>query len=374
MTRWRLADRTLELPPPLRGGDRQRDPRLVLRGRSLRRRPRRPSSTAWRWSRPASTCSTSAPFRRRSGAPVSAERGGRPADPGDRGPGARRADVPLSADTFEPEVARRALDAGAAAINDTSGGRRGDARAGRRARMRLRPHAHRGPAEVRSRARRPRRPGRSPERWFTDRIEAARGLGVAEEQIALDPGLDFDLSVEDDLEILARLDELRDLGRPLFVALSRKDFLGAVLAGSWSRASAGGRSRMGDRRGDRARGRQRRRHRPAARLEPRSTPCGWRPRSRAAAPAPGTRPRRPVASVAGRRRRGRAGIARSSPAASTAGWWPRALEPARTAEHGRDPLLAGARAGGGPASRRDRDPVLPSARGARGRRGRATSW
>ena len=47
------------------------------------------------------------------------------------------------------------------------------------------------------------------------------------------PGLDFDLSVDDDLEILRRLGELRDLGRPLFVALSRKDFLGAVLAGSW---------------------------------------------------------------------------------------------------------------------------------------------
>ena len=47
------------------------------------------------------------------------------------------------------------------------------------------------------------------------------------------PGFDFDLSVDDDLEILRRLDELHALGRPLFVALSRKDFLGAVLAGSW---------------------------------------------------------------------------------------------------------------------------------------------
>jgi dihydropteroate synthase len=65
---------------------------------------------------------------------------------------------------------------------------------------------------------------------------------VAEEQIALDPGFDFDLTVDDDVEILARLDELRDLGRPLFVSLSRKDFLGAVLAGSWeARAPAEGR-------------------------------------------------------------------------------------------------------------------------------------
>ncbi len=61
---------------------------------------------------------------------------------------------------------------------------------------------------------------------------------MAEEQIALDPGLDFDLSVDDDLEILRRLGELRELGRPLFVALSRKDFLGAVLAGSWQDRAA----------------------------------------------------------------------------------------------------------------------------------------
>jgi dihydropteroate synthase len=39
--------------------------------------------------------------------------------------------------------------------------------------------------------------------------------------------------VEQDLEILRRLGELHELGRPLYVSLSRKDFLGAVLAGSW---------------------------------------------------------------------------------------------------------------------------------------------
>jgi dihydropteroate synthase len=69
--------------------------------------------------------------------------------------------------------------------------------------------------------------------WFAARIEAAVAKGVAEEQIALDPGLDFDLSVADDLEVLRRLGELKGLGRPLYVSLSRKDFLGAVLSGSW---------------------------------------------------------------------------------------------------------------------------------------------
>ncbi len=69
--------------------------------------------------------------------------------------------------------------------------------------------------------------------WFEGRVELARSLGVAVEQIAIDPGLDFDLSPEQDLEILRRLGELRELGLPLYVSLSRKDFIGAVLAGSW---------------------------------------------------------------------------------------------------------------------------------------------
>jgi dihydropteroate synthase len=69
--------------------------------------------------------------------------------------------------------------------------------------------------------------------WFGNRLERAAELGVETERIALDPGFDFDLGVDDDLDLLRRLGELRSLGRPLFVALSRKDFLGAVLAGSW---------------------------------------------------------------------------------------------------------------------------------------------
>src|SRR5262249_46817258 len=72
-------------------------------------------------------------------------------------------------------------------------------------------------------------------RWFASRIEAAAARGVEPEQIAIDPGFDFDLSLADDLEVLRRLGELHELGRPLFVSLSRKDFLGAVLAGSWER-------------------------------------------------------------------------------------------------------------------------------------------
>jgi dihydropteroate synthase len=144
-----------------------------------------------------------------------------------------RGAVPISADTFSVEVARRALDAGAQAINDIGGGSEEmfDLVAGSGCGYVLM-HIE-GPPRVD-------RPWREYDDvvdhlkgWFEGRIELARELGVAEEQIAIDPGLDFDLSPEQDLEILRRLGELRSLGLALYVSLSRKDFIGAVLAGSW---------------------------------------------------------------------------------------------------------------------------------------------
>lgn len=143
------------------------------------------------------------------------------------------AGVPVSADTFSVEVARRALKAGAVVVNDISGGSEemfglvAETGCGY-----VLMHIE-GPPRVD-------RPWREYgdvvdhlKAWFEGRVELARGLGVAEEQIAIDPGLDFDLSPEQDLEILRRLGELRSLGLSLYVSLSRKDFIGAVLGGSW---------------------------------------------------------------------------------------------------------------------------------------------
>jgi dihydropteroate synthase len=141
--------------------------------------------------------------------------------------------VPISADTFSVEVARRALAAGAGAVNDIGGGSEEmfDLVAGAGCGYVLM-HIE-GPPRVD-------RPWREYgdvvdhlRSWFEGRVELARELGVAEEQIAIDPGLDFDLSPEQDLEILRRLGELRSLGLALYVSLSRKDFIGAVLGGSW---------------------------------------------------------------------------------------------------------------------------------------------
>jgi dihydropteroate synthase len=143
------------------------------------------------------------------------------------------AGVPVSADTFSVEVAQAALDAGAAAINDISGG----------SPEMFELVAERGCGYVLMHIEGPPRVDRpAPEyndvvehlkSWLGGRVEQAVGLGVGEEQIAIDPGLDFDLTTAQNLEILRRLPELRSLGLPLYVSLSRKDFIGAVLAGSW---------------------------------------------------------------------------------------------------------------------------------------------
>jgi dihydropteroate synthase len=144
-----------------------------------------------------------------------------------------RSGVPVSADTFSVEVARRALDAGAAVVNDISGGCEemfelvGETGCGY-----VLMHIE-GPPRV---DREWRDYGDVVDylaEWFGGRVELAERCGVAREQIAIDPGLDFDLSPEQDLEIMRRLPELAALGLTLYVSLSRKDFIGAVLAGSW---------------------------------------------------------------------------------------------------------------------------------------------
>jgi dihydropteroate synthase len=169
-----------------------------------------------------------------------AARSGPPVDPKEESEalvpaieGLAETEVPIAADTFSPEVARRALAAGAVAINDISGG----------SEEMFELVAERGCGYVLMHIEGPPRVDRPAREygdvvehlkaWFGGRVEAASRLGVAEEQIAIDPGLDFDLTTEQDLEILRRLGELRSLGLPLYVSLSRKDFIGAVLAGSW---------------------------------------------------------------------------------------------------------------------------------------------
>jgi dihydropteroate synthase len=155
---------------------------------------------------------------------------------------AERSGVPVMADTFEPEVARAALDAGALAINDTSGG----------SDEMFELVAQRRCGYVLMHIEGPPRVDREPRRyedvvpyvrdWLSRRLERMTSLGVEPEQVAVDPGPDFDKSAGDSAALVGRIDELRELGRPVMAAVSRKDFLGAILAGSWEeRVDAEGR-------------------------------------------------------------------------------------------------------------------------------------
>jgi dihydropteroate synthase len=225
---WRLADRTLDLAQPLAAGIVNVTVDSMFEG-ARSGTPERAVADGLALVEAGFDMLDVGAVAAKSGPPVSAEDEAAALVPAIAG----LTGVPISADTFSPEVARRALAAGAHAVNDISGGSEemfglvAESGCGY-----VLMHIE-GPPRVD-------RPWREYgdvvdhlKAWFEGKVELARELGVAEEQIAIDPGLDFDLSPDQDLEILRRLGELRALGLPLYVSLSRKDFIGAVLAGSW---------------------------------------------------------------------------------------------------------------------------------------------
>jgi dihydropteroate synthase len=136
----------------------------------------------------------------------------------------------VSVDTYKPAVAEAAVAAGAAIVNDVSGlldlgladvcARTGAALALMHTRT---------PPKVRR---------DDPELYddvvadvlafLTERMAAARGRGMREEQFMVDPGPDFAKTPAQTAEVLRRLSELHALGRPILLAASRKDFIGAV--------------------------------------------------------------------------------------------------------------------------------------------------
>ena len=131
-------------------------------------------------------------------------------------------------DTWKPAVAEAVLAAGASMINDVSGLRDpaiADACARHDAGLVVM-HTRAEP-KVKS------FPGYDDviddiREFLTERIELARSRGVADEKIVIDPGPDFAKTPEETVEMLRRLHELSDLEYPMLLALSRKDFVGAL--------------------------------------------------------------------------------------------------------------------------------------------------
>ena len=64
--------------------------------------------------------------------------------------------------------------------------------------------------------------------FLEERLAFAVGEGVPEERVWLDPGIGFGKTVDHNLELLRRLDEIAAIGRPVVIGTSRKSFLGKI--------------------------------------------------------------------------------------------------------------------------------------------------
>jgi dihydropteroate synthase len=137
----------------------------------------------------------------------------------------------VSVDTYKPAVARAAIAAGASIVNDVSGLRDPEladvcAETGAAlvvmhtiAPPKTKHHDpsldHRIVGEV--------------ERFLVERIELATSRGMAFEQLMVDPGPDFSKTPAQTIAVLRALPALHGLGRPILLAASRKDFVGALV-------------------------------------------------------------------------------------------------------------------------------------------------
>jgi dihydropteroate synthase len=136
----------------------------------------------------------------------------------------------ISVDTSKLTVARAALDAGATYVNDVTAFRHDPGIAEL--------VAERGAdcclmhmlGEPRTMQRDPRYDDvvSDVKAFLEERLAFAVAAGIPEERIQLDPGIGFGKTVEHNLELLGRLEELAALGRPLLIGVSRKSFLGRI--------------------------------------------------------------------------------------------------------------------------------------------------
>jgi dihydropteroate synthase len=147
--------------------------------------------------------------------------------------GLRDAGVPLSIDTFKPEVMQAALDAGADMINDIYALRQPGALEvvanhpncgicimhmdGEPKTMQVSPPDYAGNITV------------AVKQFLQDRLDALLKYNVDSSRVMLDPGFGFGKTVAQNYQLLNQLAELKDLNLPLLIGLSRKSMIGAVV-------------------------------------------------------------------------------------------------------------------------------------------------
>jgi dihydropteroate synthase len=136
----------------------------------------------------------------------------------------------VSVDTYKPEVAIAAIGAGAAIVNDVSGLRDpalAEVCAKTGAGLVIM-HTRAAPKQKLVDPTLDGRVAHEVERFLRERIAVALERGVQLEQLMLDPGPDFGKTPAQTVEGLRELGRLHALGRPLLLAVSRKDFVGAI--------------------------------------------------------------------------------------------------------------------------------------------------
>ncbi|WP_298461848.1 dihydropteroate synthase [uncultured Cellulomonas sp.] len=139
----------------------------------------------------------------------------------------------VSVDTTRAAVAEQAVDAGAVVVNDVSGGLADPAMRATVARLGVVYVAMhwRGHADVMEARTDYDDVVEDVRRELADRLAELAGAGVDPAQVVLDPGLGFAKQGSDNWPLLAHLDRVASLGRPVLVGASRKRFLGHLLAG-----------------------------------------------------------------------------------------------------------------------------------------------
>jgi dihydropteroate synthase len=149
-------------------------------------------------------------------------------------------DVLISIDTYKHEVAQAALEAGAHLVNDVWGLKADAELAAATARLKapiilMHNRSSWVHAEIKERL-----GGRyidvpydnlleDIKRELMESVDLARDAGISENKIILDPGIGFGKTVEQNLELINRLPEIRELGYPILIGPSRKSFIGYTL-------------------------------------------------------------------------------------------------------------------------------------------------
>lgn len=140
--------------------------------------------------------------------------------------------VPISVDTYKPEVMRAVLDAGVDIVNDIWALRQ----PGAEQVVAAHPtcgvclmHMHRDPQTMQMATMTGDVPGEV-EAFLQERVSTLVALGVAAPRLVLDPGIGFGKTVAQNFQLLARQADLLRLGRPVLAGWSRKSSLGAVLS------------------------------------------------------------------------------------------------------------------------------------------------